>query len=81
MTFITRILEIQRTAWNHGHDNYGAGIDVQAEALAVLKGFKHLNPAQTAVRVVLEAADELKYAKPLCTSARKAVRHYIVTLK
>lgn len=81
MTYITRILEIQRTAWAHGHENYGASIDVQSEALAVLKGFKHLNPVQSTLRVSLEAVDEIKFAKPLCTSARKAVRHFIVTLK
>ena len=74
-------LTLQRTAWNAGHENYGASIDVYAEALEVLKGFKHLNPAQAEFRDTLEAMDELKYAKHLGSAARKAVRHFVVTLK
>lgn len=74
-------LELQRTAWNNGHENYGASIDVEAEALEILQYFKHLNPVQTDLRAVLEAKDELKYAKPLASAARKAVRHFVVTLK
>ncbi|AEO97135.1 rIII lysis inhibition accessory protein [Salmonella phage vB_SenM-AKM_NP4] len=74
-------LSLQRTAWNAGHENYGASIDVLAEALEVLKGFKHLNPAQADFRDALLLKDELKFAKGLCSSARKAVRHFVVTLK
>lgn len=77
----THALSLQRTAWNAGHNNYGASIDVEAEALEVLRGFKHLNPAQAALREELEAKDELKYAYGLCSAARKAVRHFVVTLK
>ncbi|WPK28918.1 rIII lysis inhibitor accessory [Escherichia phage vB_EcoP_EP32B] len=29
-------LELQRNAWNNGHENYGASIDVEAEALEIL---------------------------------------------
>ncbi|AHI61131.1 rIII lysis inhibitor accessory [Enterobacter phage vB-EclM_KMB17] len=74
-------LHLQRNSWNAGHDNYGASIDVYAEALEVLKGFKHLNPVQADLRDVLALKDELKFAKPLCSAARKAVRHFVVTLK
>lgn len=81
MSIITNALDLQRKAWNAGHDNYGAGIDVQAEILSVLEGFKHLNPVQKTVFETLKAQDVLKYAYPLCSSARKAVRHYVVTLK
>lgn len=81
MSIITSALELQRKAWNAGHDNYGASIDVQAEILSVLKGFKHLNPVQTTLRDTLSAQDVLKFAYPLCSAARKAVRHYVVTLK
>lgn len=81
MTIIKNALDIQRQAWNNGHENYGASIDVHAETLVVLKGFKHLNPLQKALMVELEAKDELKYAKSLCSAARKAVRHFVVTLK
>ena len=38
---LTKALELQRNAWNSGHENYGASIDIYAEALEVLKGFKH----------------------------------------
>ena len=37
---LTKALELQRNAWNSGHENYGASIDIYAEALEVLKGFK-----------------------------------------
>lgn len=75
------ILNIQRTAWNSGHPNYGASIDVLSEALRVLSGFKHLNPVQKLLFNDLSHNDSLKYAKPLCSGARKATRHFIVTLK
>nr|WP_153932286.1 hypothetical protein [Klebsiella pneumoniae] len=78
---LTKALELQRNVWNSGHENYGASIDIYAEALEVLKGFKHLNPAQAEFRDTLEAMDELKYAKHLGSAARKAVRHFVVTLK
>lgn len=78
---LTKALELQRNTWNSGHENYGASIDIYAEALEVLKGFKHLNPAQAEFRDTLEAMDELKYAKHLGSAARKAVRHFVVTLK
>ncbi|UNA02321.1 RIII lysis inhibition accessory protein [Serratia phage SP1] len=81
MTIIKNALDIQRQAWNNGHENYGASIDVHAETLSVLKGFKHLNPAQKILLAELEGKDELKYAKSLCSAARKAVRHFVVTLK
>ncbi|QPI13902.1 rIII lysis inhibition accessory protein, rapid lysis phenotype [Serratia phage 4S] len=81
MTIIKNALDIQRQAWNNGHENYGASIDVHAESLSVLKGFKHLNPVQKSLMAELESQDFLKYAKPLCSAARKAVRHFVVTLK
>ncbi|QQG32278.1 rIII lysis inhibition accessory protein, rapid lysis phenotype [Citrobacter phage CkP1] len=81
MSVITNILELQHKAWNAGHQNYGASIDVEAEAVSVLEGFKHLNPRQKEYLDILKAKDELKYAYPLCSSARKAVRHFVVTLK
>ncbi|EAA6275675.1 hypothetical protein DQ003_13045 [Salmonella enterica subsp. enterica] len=74
-------LELQRNAWNNGHENYGASIDVEAEALEILRYFKHLNPAQATLAAELEAKDELKFAKPLASAARKAVRHFVITLK
>ena len=49
--------------------------------LDLLGYFKHLNPAQKALEAELAAKDELKYAKPLCAKAHKAVRHFVVTLK
>ena len=55
--------------------------DVEAEALEILRYFKHLNPVQAALASELEAKDELKYAKPLASAARKAVRHFVITLK
>ncbi|AHY25193.1 lysis inhibition; accessory protein [Pectobacterium bacteriophage PM2] len=81
MSIINSTLDIQRKAWNFGHENYGASIDVESEILTVLKGFKHLNPVQLALKTTLESQDELKYAYSLCSAARKVVRHYVVTLK
>lgn len=81
MSIITNALDLQRKAWNAGHDNYGASIDVKSEVLTVLEGFKHLNPAQKVLLETLKLNDTLKYAYPLCSSARKAVRHFVVTLK
>ena len=81
MSDIKSILDIQRKAYNAGHENYGASIDVKAEMLDILEYFKHLNPAQTALKTELQEDDNLKYAKQLCSAARKAVRHFIVTLK
>lgn len=81
MSFIKSTLELQRRAWNSGHSNYGASIDVEAEAVSVLEGFKHLNPRQKDLLDTLGAKDELKFAYPICSAARKAVRHYVVTLK
>lgn len=78
---LTHALTVQRQAWTNGHENYGASIDVKAEALDVLKGFKHLNPAQKQVADEFEQQDELKFAKDLCSASRKIVRHFIVTLK
>lgn len=78
---IKSILDIKRKSWNAGHENYGASIDVKAEALDILEYFKHLNPSQKALATELASQDELKYAKPLCSAARKAVRHFVVTLK
>ena len=78
---LSHALKLQRNAWNHGHENYGASIDVLAEAKDILEYFKHLNPAQTELLVELKEIDELKYAKPLGTAARKAVRHFVITLK
>lgn len=80
-TIVKTALDLQRKAYNAGHDNSGASIDVYAEILSVLSGFKHLNPVQTTLRDVYQAQDVLKYAYPLCSAARKAVRHYVVTLK
>ena len=51
------------------------------DAGLILRYFKHLNPAQTALATELQEKDELKYAKPLASAARKAVRHFVVTLK
>lgn len=81
MTFVKTILDIQRNSFQNGHENCGASIDVLAEALKVLEGFKHLNPAQKSLHQELLENDNLKYAKHLSSNARKAVRHYIVTLK
>lgn len=81
MSIFKTALDLQAKAYNAGHDNSGASIDVQAEVLAVLSGFKHLNPAQAVLREALQINDTLKYAYPLCSAARKAVRHYVVTLK
>ncbi|QPB12387.1 rIII lysis inhibitor accessory [Providencia phage PSTCR6] len=81
MKFVQLALDLQRAAYQNGHENYGASIDVLAEALRILDGFKHLNPAQKALQIELTENDNLKYAKPLCSSARKAVRHFVVTLK
>ncbi|ARB06003.1 hypothetical protein fHeYen901_230 [Yersinia phage fHe-Yen9-01] len=78
---LTHALSVQRQAWSNGHENYGASIDVKAEALDILKGFKHLNPVQKQFADELEVQDELKFAKSLCSSSRKIVRHFIVTLK
>lgn len=78
---LNHALELQRNAWNNGHENYGASIDVEAEALEILRYFKHLNPAQATLAAELESKDELKFAKPLASAARKAVRHFIITLK
>lgn len=78
---IKSALHLQRQAWNNGHENYGASIDVKAEALKVLEGFKHLNPVQKALEVELTLTDELKFAKPLSVTARKAIRHFVVSLK
>lgn len=75
------ILSIQRAAWKNGHDNYGAQIDVLAAIKHYLQYFKHLNPKQKETLEQLELIDELKYAKPLCSRAKKAVRHLVVTLK
>ncbi|HHB0793423.1 TPA: hypothetical protein ACOA2N_003400 [Vibrio cholerae] len=81
MNFVKPILDLQRTAWQNGHENYGASIDVLAEALRILEGFKHLNPAQKSLHTELTENDNLKYAKQLAPFARKSVRHFIVTLK
>lgn len=78
---LTHALKLQRNAWKHGHENYGASIDVLAEAKDILNYFKHLNPAQSELLAELAAMDELKYAKSLGTASRKAVRHFIITLK
>ena len=78
---IKYVIQIQRKAYNNGHDNMGASIDVKAAALVILDYFKHLNPSQKALQIELSGIDELKYAKTLCAAANKAVRHYIVTLK
>lgn len=78
---LSHALKLQRNAWKHGHENSGASIDVLAEAKAILEYFKHLNPAQSELLASLVEMDELKYAKPLGTAARKAVRHFIITLK
>lgn len=75
------VLGIQRKAYNAGHDNLGASIDVKAAVLDILQYFKHLNPAQKALEAELSQDDTLKYAYPLCSSAHKAVRHFVVTLK
>lgn len=81
MSIIVNTLELQRRAWNAGHTNYGASIDVEAETVSVLEGFKHLNPRQKDLLDSLSVKDELKFAYPLCSAARKAVRHFVVTLK
>lgn len=78
---IKYVISIQRKAYNAGHENLGASIDVKAAVLDILQYFKHLNPTQKALEVELLQLDELKYAKPLCSSAHKAVRHFVVTLK
>lgn len=78
---LNHALKLQRAAWNKGHENYGASIDVLSEAKSVLEYFKHLNPAQTEFLSTLKEMDELKYAKPLSTASRKAVRHFVITLK
>lgn len=78
---LNHALDLQRTAWNNGHENYGASIDVEAEALEVLNGFKHLNPVQAELRDSLVQKDELKFAKGLASAARKVVRHFVITLK
>lgn len=78
---LNHALQLQRNAWQHGHENSGASIDVLAEAKTVLESFKHLNPVQTEFLSELKAMDELKFAKHLGTAARKAVRHFIITLK
>ncbi len=78
---IQSILNIQRQAWSKGHDNYGAEIDIWASAIHFLQSFKHLNPAQKNLLTKVEAMDETKYAKRLCSKANKSIRHFIVTLK
>lgn len=78
---IEHILNIQRSAWRNGHENYGSVIDVLASAKHFLEYFKHLNPKQKSTLKSLQSIDELKYSKKLCSRAHKAVRHLVVTLK
>lgn len=78
---IKYVIQIQNKAYNNGHENMGASIDVKAVALDILRYFKHLNPVQKSLEIELSGLDELKYAKPLCSAAHKAVRHFVVTLK
>ena len=78
---IEKILEIQKSAWENGHENYGTTLDAQASILHFLQYFKHLNPAQRALLDKLSPKLELKYGKKLCSKAHKAARHYVVTLK
>ncbi|AXY81471.1 lysis inhibition; accessory protein [Escherichia phage vB_vPM_PD06] len=40
-----------------------------------------ISPAFSFKREFIMEKDELKYAKPLASAARKAVRHFVVTLK
>lgn len=78
---IAQALEHQRKAWNFGHENYGASIDVLAEMQTVMSKFKYLNPKQKELMVRLEQNDTLKYAKRLGSSARNVVHQFIVSLK
>ncbi|ADG60111.1 lysis inhibition; accessory protein [Acinetobacter phage Acj9] len=78
---IQHILNIQRQAWNRGHENYGTTLDVLASAKHYLEYFKHLNPAQKRALEAINRVDEIKYAKRLCSRAHKAVRHLVVSLK
>lgn len=78
---IKKILEIQREAWNRGHDNYGTELDILGAAKAILDRFNHLNPRQTQLLKAINVLEEVRYAKPLCSRANKEVRHLVVTLK
>lgn len=78
---IQNILEIQREAWNKGHENYGTEIDILGAAQKILKRFNHLNPRQKRALESINVVDAVKYAKPLCSRANKEVRHLVVTLK
>lgn len=78
---IQNILDIQRGAWNKGHENYGTELDILGAAKVILDRFKHLNPAQKRLIESINAIDGIKYAKPLCSKANKEVRHLVVTLK
>ena len=78
---IAHALKLQPNAWNNGHENYGASIDVLSEAKDILEYFKHLNPVQTELLEKLKTNESLKYAKSLGSAARKVVRHYVITLK
>lgn len=80
-TPVDKILEIQREAWNRGHENYGSIIDVLAAVKHFLEYFEHLNPKQKSLLESLEHVDELKYSKRLCSRANKAARHLVVKLK
>lgn len=78
---IQNILDIQRQAYNKGHHNQGTVLDILASAKNVLIKFNHLNPAQQKLLDSINAIDDIKYSKRLCSRAHKAVRHLVVKLK
>lgn len=78
---VTNALTVQRRAWNFGHENYGASIDVLAEMKVVLSKFKYLNPKQKELAETLSRYPEIKYAKRMGSAARNTVHQFVVTLK
>lgn len=82
---IATAIKLQRVAYNAGHENQGASIDVMAY---ILREFAS-NPRQQRNRRVQtlvseiqgwnETNDALKYAKPLAQNTRFAVRRAVLS--
>ena len=77
-------IKLQRVAYNTGHDNKGASIDVLAYILKEFDDIKRYARNRRVQYLISEiktwdlANDALKYAKPLAQNTRLSVRREIL---
>lgn len=78
LDLISKAVKVQQVAYNNGHENQGASIDVVAEIYKTCTHNKYRGNREAGDLLMQihnsDFEDSLKYAKPLCFKAKSIIR-------